>query len=173
MTSTANETELILRLLDNQYDALRNVFSGLTEEQSRSVPSASSMSLASLLNHLISGHIAADGRITGTSDGDSDPVATWTAGWSVDADETIDGRLTRLDATAAHFAATLRAEPDLGRIVEIPDDVVQWIDQGVPFTVRFLALHQIEEWARHAGHADVIRESIDGATAGTLDGSAW
>ncbi|WP_157179212.1 mycothiol transferase, partial [Rhodococcus sp. R1101] len=43
-----------------------------------------------------------------------------------------------------------------------------WLDQGEPFTVRFLILHQIEEWARHAGHADIIRESIDGAAADVL-----
>ncbi|MCZ1071628.1 DUF664 domain-containing protein [Rhodococcus ruber] len=30
--------------------------------------------------------------------------------------------------------------------------------------------HQIEEWARHAGHADIIRESVDGATADVLAG---
>jgi hypothetical protein len=36
--------------------------------------------------------------------------------------------------------------------------------------VRWVLLHLIEETARHAGHADVIRESIDGATADHLDG---
>lgn len=35
-------------------------------------------------------------------------------------------------------------------------------------TKRLLALHQIEEFARHAGHADVIREQLDGAKAGEL-----
>ena len=35
---------------------------------------------------------------------------------------------------------------------------------GVPMSLRFVYLHMIEEYARHNGHADLIRESIDGAT---------
>jgi len=33
-----------------------------------------------------------------------------------------------------------------------------------PFSLRWILLHMIEEYARHNGHADLIRESIDGAT---------
>jgi hypothetical protein len=43
---------------------------------------------------------------------------------------------------------------------------------GTVFTVRWLLLHQIEEQARHAGHADVIRESIDGKGAWQLEAEA-
>lgn len=49
---SAREHDLLLKLLSNQFDALRNALSGLTEDQARSAPSASSMSLASLVNHL-------------------------------------------------------------------------------------------------------------------------
>jgi uncharacterized damage-inducible protein DinB len=35
---------------------------------------------------------------------------------------------------------------------------------GEPFTLRWILLHMIEEYARHNGHADLIRESIDGST---------
>lgn len=170
---TTQETELILTLLDNQYGALRNALSGLTEDQARSVPSASSMSLASLLNHLVDGLVAADDRIAGTQSRDADPVTAWKAGWEVRNDETVADQIARLGTVTERVAERLRAEPDLDRIVDIPDDIAQWLDQGVPFTVRFLALHQIEEWARHAGHADIIRESIDGATAATLAGTEW
>jgi hypothetical protein len=38
-----------------------------------------------------------------------------------------------------------------------PDDVEAW-------SVRWVLLHIVEETARHAGHADIVRESIDGAT---------
>ena len=34
---------------------------------------------------------------------------------------------------------------------------------GRPFTLRWMLLHLIEETARHAGHADLLREAIDGA----------
>ncbi|MGY1684693.1 DUF664 domain-containing protein [Geodermatophilus sp. SYSU D00867] len=44
--------------------------------------------------------------------------------------------------------------------------------EGTVSTVRWLLLHQIEEQARHAGHADVIRESIDGKGAWQLEAEA-
>jgi hypothetical protein len=43
---------------------------------------------------------------------------------------------------------------------------VPWFPDGVEaWSVRWVLLHLIEETARHAGHADIVRESIDGATA--------
>ena len=46
----------------------------------------------------------------------------------------------------------------------VPRDV-PWFPQDIDYwSVRWVALHLIEELARHAGHADIIRESIDGAT---------
>ena len=44
-----------------------------------------------------------------------------------------------------------------------PDDVEAW-------SVRWVLLHLIEETARHAGHADIVRETIDGATVLPADG---
>ena len=167
---TTNETDLLLLLLDTQRTAFRNALSGMTEDQARSAPSASTMSLASLLNHVIDGEVAAADRISGTESRDPDPVAAWRAGWEVRDDETVAGQLARLDTVAARFADVLRAEPDLGRVVDLPESIARWLDQGVPLSVRFLVLHQIEEWARHAGHADIIRESVDGATADVLAG---
>ena len=53
---------------------------------------------------------------------------------------------------------------DLNTSVPVPQDV-PWFPKDVPaWTVRWVVLHLIEELARHAGHADLIRESIDGAT---------
>ena len=46
-----------------------------------------------------------------------------------------------------------------------PDDVDAW-------SVRWVLLHLIAETARHAGHADIVRESIDGATAFPLMAAA-
>ncbi len=170
---TTNETELILSLLDNQYSAVRNTVADLSEDQVRSMPSASSLSLASLFNHLLYGHTSAADRIAGTQTRDRDPVAEWEAGWLVDETDSAADRLARLDAAVDRFATVLRAEPDLDRVVDLPPEVTRWLTTTSPLTVRFLALHQLEEWARHAGHADLIRESLDGATADTLSGATW
>ncbi|MFE2407514.1 DinB family protein [Kitasatospora sp. NPDC059408] len=42
------------------------------------------------------------------------------------------------------------------------DAVVHWRDEV--FTLRYVLTHMIEEYARHNGHADLLRESIDGTT---------
>ena len=35
---------------------------------------------------------------------------------------------------------------------------------GDPVTLRWVMVHMLEEWARHAGHIDILRELIDGVT---------
>ncbi|RZK95103.1 MAG: DinB family protein [Rhodococcus sp. (in: high G+C Gram-positive bacteria)] len=173
-TPISDERGLILLVLDNQRTAFRNALSGLTEEQARSVPSASEMSLASLLKHVIDGEEAMTSRITGTPRGGGDPVAAWMAAWNVTEDETVDVLLARLGDAQRATEAAVAAETDLDRDVHLPAEVAQWMAPGVVFTVRFLLLHQIEELARHAGHADIIRQSLDGARADTLaGGGSW
>ncbi|MFC9790116.1 DUF664 domain-containing protein [Rhodococcus sp. NPDC127528] len=169
--TTPDERDVLLGLLARQRAALRGALSGLTEDQARSVPSASSMSLAALLKHVVRGEEQALALLTGeTGDADPDPVAGWLAGWQVSTEETVATLLARQDAVAARMAARVRAEDDLTRRPAIPAEVAQWFDAGV-HDVRWLVLHQIEEQARHAGHADVIRESIDGAQAAQLTGT--
>ncbi len=48
--------------------------------------------------------------------------------------------------------------------MEVPPHVRAIYADPCEWTVRWVVLHIIEEMARHAGHADIIRESIDGAT---------
>jgi Protein of unknown function (DUF664) len=52
--------------------------------------------------------------------------------------------------------------------VPVPKGVPWFADDVEAWTLRWVLLHLIEETARHAGHADIVRESIDGATAGAL-----
>ena len=60
---------------------------------------------------------------------------------------------------------------DLGRAVPVPDEL--WYpDDLEAWSVRGVLLHLIEETARHAGHADIVREALDGATAYPLMAAA-
>lgn len=165
-----DEREALLATITSQNQAFRYAVSGLTEAQARSVPSASAMSLASLLNHVIQGESSAIDRIVGTRS-EVDPTAAWLAAWQVADDESIASQLARLDETAERMTKVVRAELDLNRIVDLPDDVRKWMPADIVTTVRWMLLHQIEELARHAGHADIIRESLDGATADQLRSS--
>ena len=62
--------------------------------------------------------------------------------------------------------------PDLGTPLRATGQGVPWIPAGLVWSPRWILLHLIEETARHAGHADIVRESLDGATCWTLMAAA-
>jgi uncharacterized damage-inducible protein DinB len=157
--STPDEATLLLRFLDAQRQGLRAALSGLSEEQARSTPTASRMSLSALVKHAT----AVERRwvvasIAGRPEG-LWPVEDWDAEWRLLPEDTVDALLAAFAAAAEETAAVVAGVPDLGAPTRQPE-----------FSVRWVLLHLVEEHARHAGHADVIRESIDGATADQLGG---
>jgi uncharacterized damage-inducible protein DinB len=77
--------------------------------------------------------------------------------------ETLAGVLAELAAVAEQTRETVEALPDLEVAVPLPE--APWFPQDGKRTARWILLHLIEEQARHAGHADLIRESLDGALA--------
>jgi hypothetical protein len=78
-------------------------------------------------------------------------------------DETLDELLEKF---RRQNAETLRIfdDADLDTAVPVPQDV-PWFPKDIDhWTVRWVIHHLINELDRHSGHADIIRESIDGAT---------
>jgi uncharacterized damage-inducible protein DinB len=159
---TADERNQLLAFLDVQREALWAAVGGLTEEQARSTPTASSMSLAALLKHVTAVERRWVVAAIGNRPAGLWPVADWDAEWQLQPGDTVEHLLSELAATAAETAAVVAAVPDLGAPCAQPD--------SAELTVRWVLVHLVEELARHAGHADVIRESIDGATADRLGG---
>src|SRR5262249_7134345 len=83
--------------------------------------------------------------------------------WVMRDDETLDGLLKAMEAQKTE---TLRvsAAADLDAWVRVPHEVPWFPKHVAHWSVRWIALHIVEELTRHAGHADIVRESIDGAT---------
>jgi hypothetical protein len=77
--------------------------------------------------------------------------------------ETLAGALAAYDDVARETESVI-AGIDLGDAVPVPKGVPWYPDDLDAWTVRWVLLHLIEEVARHAGHADIVREAIDGAT---------
>jgi hypothetical protein len=93
-------------------------------------------------------------------------------GFVLGRDETLAGVLRAYDEVAAGTEEVIAGVEDLGRPVPVPKDA-PWFPKDVEaWSVRWVLLHMIEETARHAGHADIVRESIDGATAYPLMAAA-
>jgi uncharacterized damage-inducible protein DinB len=92
------------------------------------------------------------------------------AGRDVDLPDFGDGSRTEWviapDETRDDVVALYHREVDESRriLAEVagPDDLVDV--HGEPVSVRRILIHMVEETARHAGHADILRELIDGAT---------
>jgi len=160
--STPDEATQLLRFLDVQRLGLRAALSGLTEEQARSTPTASSMSLAGLVKHVT----AVERRWVLAAIADRPagvwPVEDWDAEWQLQPADTVEQLLAAFAAVAEETATVVAAVPDLSAPCPQPE--------SADFSIRWVLLHLVEEHARHAGHADVIRESIDGATSDRLGG---
>jgi uncharacterized damage-inducible protein DinB len=159
-----NERAALLAFLAQQRYVLTLAAYGLTDEQARATPAASQLSVGGLVKH-----------VTATERGWMDramlrPVRgegmeDYQARFRMGPDETLAQLLADYEAAAAETEADVAQIPDLGRPVPIPRGV-PWFPQDVDaWSVRWVLLHLIEETARHAGHADLVRESLDGATA--------
>ena len=75
--------------------------------------------------------------------------------------ETLAGLLERYEEVARTTDELVATLPDLD--VSHPLPVAPWFEAGKKWSARRVLLHLIAETSQHAGHADILRESIDGA----------
>jgi uncharacterized damage-inducible protein DinB len=68
-----------------------------------------------------------------------------------------------LDDVVALFHATCETSRELAAAHDL-DDMAAVVRRGRAVDLRWIYIHMIEEYARHNGHADLLRELIDGAT---------
>jgi len=164
----ADEREGLLAFLAQQRQALRAACFGLDEQQARATPSVSALSVGGLVKHLTAMERGWVRRAQGLPEAGPDDVEAasddYADGFRLGPTETLVGALAAYDEVAAETEAAMAAIPDLNQAVPVPPDV-PWFPKDVEaWSVRWVLFHLIEETARHAGHADIVRESIDGAT---------
>jgi uncharacterized damage-inducible protein DinB len=155
----ADERDALLTFLGVQRAALRAAVFGLTDEQARSRPAASALCLGGLVKHaarterrwVVAG-------IAGQSLPGLWPIEDWPADFELTEQETLDGVLGYYAETAERTTQIVSAIDELDQPSAInPEQSVRWV-----------LFHLIQETARHAGHADIIRETLDGRRAGQL-----
>ncbi|HSL08173.1 MAG TPA: DinB family protein [Pseudonocardiaceae bacterium] len=162
----ADEREGLLAYLAQQRLVLRLTAHGLTDEQARAAPTASPLSVGGLIKHVTAAE-------RGWIDIVLQRLRTWPkeyykdhqANFRLGPDETLADVLDLYDQAAKETDAVIVEISDLGQPVPVPQDMPWFPDEVTAWSVRWVLLHLIEETARHAGHADIIRESLDGATA--------
>ncbi|MEG8178756.1 DinB family protein [Nocardia terpenica] len=156
--SPANERDALTGFLDKQRDALIRKARGVNDFDARRAPTTSSLSLLGLLKHL----------------------TVWEQRWF---QGVVAGR-----PLPDGWPESRPQTPDLDFLVDEADTVAQWVSHyehavGVSRQIvaamdldhpcartdiidgnlRWVLLHLIEETARHVGHADIIRETLDGS----------
>ena len=161
----ADEREGLLAFLAQQRSALKNAAYGLTEDQARKITTGSVLSIGGLVKHVAEAERGWIGKVVGCDESDPSDYEGYLASFHLGPDETLAGMLELYDGAAERTVAAMAAVADLGRPVVVPRGVPWFPDDP---SVRWVLLHLIEETARHAGHADIIRESLDGASAGSL-----
>jgi hypothetical protein len=169
----ADEREGLLAYLTQQRDAVRIAAYGLTDEQARLAPTVGALTIGGLVKHLTAMEWAwIDDVLQRPPKSREEQEAAYATDWVMLPHETLAGLLSDYERAAKETEAAIAGIDDLGLPVPVPKDVPWFPDDVEAWSVRWVLLHLIEETARHAGHADIVRESIDGATAFPLMAAA-
>ena len=170
----ADERSALLAYLAQQRYVLRIAAYGLTDEQARETPTRSALSIGGLIKHVASTERGWIDMVLQRSrpPQNGSPEDDYLANFRLGPHETLASVLRLYDEVAQETERVIAAIPDLGQPVPVPKGV-PWFPRDVDaWSVRWVLLHLIEETARHSGHADIVRESLDGATAMPLMAAA-
>ena len=161
MSQAGDERATIQGFLDHHRDVLRRKCAGLTREQLATAHPPASMTLGGMLKHLA---YVENWWVRAVMAGHRDePWAS--VDWS--ADEDWDWHSAR-DDTPAQLRDLFDAEVDKADAVIASYDSLDALSarpkgSGQHVNLRWVLVHLVEEYARHNGHADLIREAIDGS----------
>lgn len=153
---TGDEKQSLHVSLDRHRDVVLWKLEGLTDEQLRRQMVPSGTSMLGLVKHLAAVEY---GWFCETFGREAEPLPF------DDDDENADLRVEPLETTddILQFYGRARAAAD-GVIEEVAVDETGTAWFGESVSMRWVLIHMIEETARHAGHLDILRELIDGAT---------
>jgi uncharacterized damage-inducible protein DinB len=165
--SVSGERADIIDFLGKHRYFLRHTAQGLTDEQANTRSTVSALTVGGLIKHVtaVEQHWA---EFAQTGTGEDTPeeleftpelIAEWENQFRLTEGETLVGVLAEYEKVAAATDELVRTL-DLDISYELP--AAPWQPPGVFWSVRRIFLHITAETAQHAGHADIIRETIDG-----------
>ncbi|MET8677233.1 DinB family protein [Streptomyces sp. NPDC004647] len=158
-----DERGALLAFAEAQRGAIRRSVLGLTEEQAAGKPSSSELSLSGLLKHVAETELGWLRMARQLPPAIERTEENWADSFRLVEGETIAGMLAFWEKAAQETEEFIRSVPSLDDTFPLPE--APWFPPGGQVSMRWLMLHLVEEIARHAGHADIIRESLDGKTA--------
>jgi hypothetical protein len=167
-TLTGERADLAESLSKARY-FLRFTTRDLTDEQAAQRTTVSALTVGGLIKHvtgverqwcrfILDGPAPDQG---GNYWQDESVVQAYLDGFRMLPGDTLAGLLEEYEATARQTDELLATLPDLD--VSHPLPKAPWFEPGAEWSARRTLLHVISETSQHAGHADIIRESLDGA----------
>ncbi|MEU4470555.1 DinB family protein [Micromonospora sp. NPDC023888] len=163
MTSTeqlTGERADLLQTLRRHRGLLLRTVDGLTDEQAATRSTVSELSLGGLVKHVAGVEHRWMLFAVGGAEAMQREEIDWVGQFRMTPGETLAGLVERFQEVADRTDALI-ATLDLDSAHLLPK--APWFEPGASWTVRRVLLHLIAETSQHAGHADILRESIDGA----------
>ncbi|AEF41431.1 DinB family protein [Hoyosella subflava] len=161
----SSERAELLEALATQRGFLRYTVQHLTDEQARQRTTVSELCLAGLIKHVTASergwmNFVLNGPSALGNMEDIDYEARENE-FRLLENETLDGVLAEYDEVAQRTAQIVAELPTLDVSHPLPD--APWFPPGVRWSARRVLAHILAETAHHSGHADILRESLDGS----------
>lgn len=163
---TTQERADLLAALQKARFFLKNTSRGLTDEQAAMRSTVSELTVGGLIKHvtMIEGRwvdFIVRGPDAFGDAGDPAELAKHAGSFTMAPGETLAALVAAYDDQGARTEALLATLPDLDAEQPLPQ--APWFSPGARWSARQVFLHVVAETAQHAGHADIVREGIDGA----------
>jgi uncharacterized damage-inducible protein DinB len=163
MTHERERSDL-LETLARHRQFLRFTTRDLTDEQAAQRTTVSALTLGGLIKHVAGVEMGWAAFATGGAEKMFAAIAshggTWEDTFRMLPGETLGGLLSQYDRVAQQTTDVVNAVPDLDVDYALPE--APWNAPGARWSIRRVLLHMIAETSQHAGHADIIREALDG-----------
>ncbi|MBO0713126.1 MAG: DinB family protein [Acidimicrobiales bacterium] len=158
------EAAELLETLAHHRGFLRYTVRDLSDEQAAQRTTVSELCLGGLIKHvaevergwinfIVEGPSAVGG-------GGPEALAAHMGGFRMTPDDTLEALLAAYDEVANRTAEVVSGLSDLDQSQPLPE--APWFPPGARWTARRVLLHVLAETSQHAGHADIIREALDG-----------
>jgi uncharacterized damage-inducible protein DinB len=162
----AGERADLIQTLDKHRGLLLRTVRDLSDEQAALRSTASELCLGGIIKHVTDvergwAEFIKVGPAAAGSWEDEARVQEWLNGFRMLPGETLPGLISRYQEVARQTDELIAELPDLDASHPLPE--APWYAPGERWSARRVVLHLIAETSQHAGHADIIRESLDGA----------
>lgn len=159
-TMTAEHRDLLESLARHRF-FLRFTVQGLTDEQAARRTTVSALCLGGLVKHVTNMERLWLAFVLDGAEAFAGGYGDREAEFRLLPGETLAEVLDAYEGVARRTDEIVASLPDLGASHPLPE--APWFEPGAAWSARRVLVHVIAETSQHAGHADIIRESLDGA----------